>query len=43
MFCYYYKKLFVLARKGLNVVASTDVPTSSIVKEVAMDLVATFN
>jgi hypothetical protein len=35
--------MFVLARKGLNVVASTDVPTSSIVKTVAIDLVAPFN
>jgi hypothetical protein len=33
----------VLARKGLSVVASTDVPTNSIVKEVTIDLVATFN
>jgi hypothetical protein len=35
--------MFVLAKKCLNVVASIDVPTSSIVKEVAIDLVATFN
>jgi hypothetical protein len=43
MFFYYYKKKIVLIREGLNILVGTDVPTSSIVKEVAIDLVATFN
>jgi hypothetical protein len=38
-----FPRMFVLIRKGLNVATITDVPTSSIVKEVAIDLVTTFN